>query len=98
ADERREAMHQRGVLASELEDTSQELATSRAQLESEARFRAALEAHPGILLVLDPEGRVGHANDQALRSLGYESADIEDVTLDQLLIRSADAPDGHGVG
>ena len=71
ADERREAMHQQGVLASELEDTSHELATSRAQLESEARFRAALEAHPGILLVVDPGGRVGYANEQALESLGY---------------------------
>ena len=47
ANERREAILQRGMLASELEDTSHELATSRAQLESEARFRAALEAHPG---------------------------------------------------
>ena len=70
ANERREAIVQRGMLASELEDASQELATSRAQLESEARFRAALEAHPGILLVVDPDGRVGHANDQALESLG----------------------------
>lgn len=99
ANERREAIVQRGMLASELEDTSQELATSRAQLESEARFRAALEAHPGILLVLDPEGRVGHANDQALRSLGYDSKDIEDVALDRLLIRGAGAArEGNGVG
>jgi hypothetical protein len=69
ANERREAIRQSGVLASELEDASQELATSRAQLESEARFRAALEAHPGILIVTEPDGRIGYANGQALRSL-----------------------------
>ena len=66
AAERREAIRQQGVLESELEDASHELEFSRAQLESEARFRAALEAHPGILLVIEPDGRVGYANGQAL--------------------------------
>ena len=37
AAERREAIRERGLLATVLEDTSQELATSRAQLESEAQ-------------------------------------------------------------
>ena len=68
-------------LASELEDASQELETSRAQLQSEARFRAALEAHPGILLVIEPSGNVGYANDQALRSLGYDGEGIRQVGL-----------------
>jgi PAS domain S-box-containing protein len=99
ADERRAAMRQQGVLASELEDASHELATSRAQLESEARFRAALEAHPGILLVVDPSGRVGYANEQALDSLGYDAAGIARVSLDRLLL---DGPrlgeEGQGVG
>ena len=85
AAERREAIRERGLLATVLEDTSQELATSRAQLESEARFRAALEAHPGILLVTDPGGRVGYANEQALRSLGYSADEIQDLTLADLL-------------
>ncbi|MFL5645592.1 MAG: ATP-binding protein [Chloroflexota bacterium] len=99
ADERREAMHQQGILASELEDASHELATSRAQLESEARFRAALEAHPGILLVVDPSGRVGYANEQALDSLGYTAAGIARVTLDRLLIQGpTPGQEGQGVG
>jgi PAS domain S-box-containing protein len=99
ADERREAMHQQGILASELEDASHELATSRAQLESEARFRAALEAHPGILLVVDPSGRVGYANEQALESLGYTAAGIARVTLDRLLIHGpTPGQEGQGVG
>ena len=79
AAERREAIRQQGVLESELEDASHELEFSRAQLESEARFRAALEAHPGILLVIEPDGRVGYANGQALRSLGYSATRSADV-------------------
>jgi len=99
ADERREAMHQQGVLESELEDASHELASSRAQLESEAGFRAALEAHPGILLVVDPSGRVGYANEQALESLGYDAEGIARVTLDQLLIHGPrPSQEGQGVG
>jgi PAS domain S-box-containing protein len=87
ANERREAIRQSGVLASELEDASQELATSRAQLESEARFRAALEAHPGILIVTEPDGRIGYANGQALRSLGYSAAEIRNCRFDDLVRR-----------
>ena len=68
ASERREAIRQQGVLESELEDASHELEFSRAQLQTEARFRAALEAHPGILLVIEPDGRVGYANGQALQA------------------------------
>ena len=87
AAERREAIRQQGVLESELEDASHELEFSRAQLESEARFRAALEAHPGILLVIEPDGRVGYANGQALRSLGYSADEIRGLSLDDLLVR-----------
>jgi signal transduction histidine kinase len=97
ANERREAIRQSGVLASELEDASLELATSRAQLEAEARFRAALEAHPGILLVTEPNGRLGYANGQALRSLGYGPTEIGELWLDEVLIRSPDAS-AHGSG
>jgi PAS domain S-box-containing protein len=89
AAERREAILQQSVLESELEDASQELEFSRAQLEGEARFRAALEAHPGILLVMEPSGGVGYANGQALRSLGYSADEIRGRALDDLLIRSA---------
>ena len=93
ANERREAIRQQGVLASELEDASQELATSRAQLESEARFRAALEAHPGILLVVEPNGRVGYANGQALQSLGYRAdRDPAQVASTTSSTRHADEP------
>ena len=88
ANERWEAIRQTDVLASELEDASQELATSRAQLESEARFRAALEAHPGILLVVEPTGRIGYANGQALQSLGYEPAQIRQASIDDILVRN----------
>jgi len=88
AAERRDAIRQQGRLASELEDASLELATSRAQLASEARFRAALEAHPGILLVIEPDGLVGYANGQALRSLGYSAEGIRGRSLDDLLDRS----------
>ncbi|HEX6867527.1 MAG TPA: histidine kinase dimerization/phospho-acceptor domain-containing protein, partial [Candidatus Limnocylindrales bacterium] len=99
AEERREAIRQQGVLESELEDASIELATSRAQLESEARFRAALEAHPGILLVVEPDGRIGYANGQALQSLGYSAQAIGQVSLDDLLVRTPDtATAGVGVG
>lgn len=85
AAERREAILQQGVLESELEDASHELEISRVQLQSEARFRAALEAHPGILLVIEPDGRVGYANGQALDSLGYSADEIRGQTLDDLL-------------
>ena len=99
ANERREAIRQQGVLASELEDASHELETSRAQLQSEARFRAALEAHPGILLVIEPSGKVGYANDQALRSLGYDGEEIRQVGLAELLARPpAHEDDDQGSG
>jgi PAS domain S-box-containing protein len=99
ADERREAIRQTEVLESELEDASHELAYSRAQLESEARFRAALEAHPGILLVIEPDGHVGYANGPALSSLGYDPETIRQVGLADLLIRDPAAVDAdHGSG
>jgi PAS domain S-box-containing protein len=88
ASERREAIRQQGVLESELEDASHELEFSRAQLQTEARFRAALEAHPGILLVIEPDGHVGYANEQALHSLGYSADEIRGRTLEDLLPRS----------
>jgi PAS domain S-box-containing protein len=98
ANERREAIRQSGVLASELEDASLELATSRAQLEGEARFRAALEAHPGILLVTDPNGQVGYANGQALQSLGFSAEEIRQRRLDDVLVRQPDAKGEQGTG
>ena len=99
ADERRQAIRQQEVLTSELEDASHELATSRAQLESEARFRAALEAHPGILLVIGPDGHVGYANEAALTSLGYDAQQILQVGLVDLLDRDPAADDAdHGAG
>jgi PAS domain S-box-containing protein len=99
ANERREAIRQQGVLESELEDASHELATSRARLESEARFRTALEAHPGILLVIEPGGRVGYANGQALRSLGFDADSIRRVGLAELLARdTASEGEDHGSG
>jgi len=85
AAERQEAIHERLVLASELEDASHELAESRARLEGEARFRVALEAHPGILLVVDPDGLIGYANEQALACLGYDRDEIRTVPLHDLL-------------
>ena len=98
ANERREAIRQSGVLASELEDASHELATSRAQLESEARFRAALEAHPGILLVVEPSGRIEYANGHALRILGYSPAHIRRCSLEDVLGRPPDQARDHGTG
>ena len=83
--ERQDAIRERRELASELEDASHELAESRAQLEGEARFRVALEAHPGILLVIDPDGRIGYANQLALQSLGYTREEIATVRLSDLL-------------
>ena len=98
ANERREAIRQQGLLASELEDASHELATSRARLATEARFRAALEAHPGILLVVEPGGGIGYANDQALRSLGYGSTEIRALRLADLLTWAPDARSDLGTG
>ena len=98
ANERREAIRQSGVLASELEDASQELATSRAQLESEARFRAALEAHPGILIVVEPDGRIGYANGQALQSLGYTPTQIRRCAFDDVLIQRESTTDHPATG
>jgi PAS domain S-box-containing protein len=99
AAERRDAIHQRAVLANELEDASLELASSRAQLEGEARFRAALEAHPGILLVMEPDGRVGYANEQALQSLGYTASEIRQQRLSDLVVGDLDATVGDlGIG
>ena len=68
-----------------LEDQSHELAESQARLDDEARFRVALEAHPGILLVVDPDGRIGYANAQALQSLRYVPDQIRTVHLRDLL-------------
>ena len=83
--ERQEAILERNVLESVLEDQSQELAQSQARLDEEARFRVALEAHPGILLVVDPDGRIGYANAQALHSLRYVPDQIRSVHLRDLL-------------
>jgi len=83
--ERQEAILERNVLESVLEDQSHELAESQARLDDEARFRVALEAHPGILLVVDPDGRIGYANAQALQSLGYVPDQIRTVHLRDLL-------------
>ena len=83
--ERQEAILERNVLESVLEDQSHELAESQARLDDEARFRVALEAHPGILLVVDPDGRIGYANAQALQSLRYVPDQIRTVHLRDLL-------------
>jgi PAS domain S-box-containing protein len=83
--ERQQALLERHALETELEDTSHELAESKALLEGEARFRVALEAHPGILLVVDPDGLIGYANEQALRTLGYDRNEIRTVPLRELL-------------
>ncbi len=83
--EGQQAIRERGALESELADASIELAESRARLEGEARFRVALEAHPGMILVVDPDGRIGYANEQALRTLGYTPAEMAEVQLRDLL-------------
>ena len=83
--ERQVAIFERIVLQDELEDRSHELAESQARLDEEARFRVALEAHPGILLVVDPDGRIGYANAQALHHLGYTPDAIRDVHLHDVL-------------
>ena len=83
--DRQEAILERIVLESELEDRSHELAESQARLDEEARFRVALEAHPNILLVVDPDGRIGYANAQALSSLRYVPDEIREVHLHDLL-------------
>src|SRR4029453_13295976 len=83
--ERREAILERMGLEHELEDRSHELAESQARLDEEARFRVALEAHPGILLVVDPDGRIGYANAQALDSLRYVPDEIRNLHLHDLL-------------
>jgi PAS domain S-box-containing protein len=83
--DRQEAILERIVLEHELEDRSHELAESQARLDEEARFRVALEAHPGILLVVDPDGRIGYANAQALQSLRYVPDEIRKVSLRDLL-------------
>jgi signal transduction histidine kinase len=83
--ERQEAILENIVLEHELEDRSHELAESQARLDEEARFRVALEAHPNILLVVDPDGRIGYANAQALHSLRSVPDEIRKVRLLDLL-------------
>ena len=83
--ERQEAILERIALESELEDRSHELAESQARLDEEARFRVALEAHPNILLVVDPDGRIGYANAQALESLRSVPDEIRKVRLQDLV-------------
>jgi PAS domain S-box-containing protein len=83
--ERQEAILERMVLEHELEDRSHELAESQARLDEEARFRVALEAHPNILLVVDPDGRIGYANAQALRSLRSVPDEIRKVRFQDVL-------------
>ena len=87
--ERQEAILERIVLEHELEDRSHELAESQARLDEEARFRVALEAHPNILLVVDPDGRIGYANAQALNSLRTVPDEIRKVRLQDLLSTAA---------
>jgi PAS domain S-box-containing protein len=96
--ERQEAILERNVLESVLEDQSHELAESQARLEEEARFRVALEAHPGILLVVDPDGRIGYANAQALQSLRFVADEIRAVHLQDLLTTAPAVGEAtHGV-
>ena len=89
--ERQEAILDRIVLEHELEDRSHELAESQARLDEEARFRVALEAHPNILLVVDPDGRIGYANAQALHSLRTVPDEIRKIRFQDLL-STAPAP------
>ena len=96
--ERQEAILERNVLESVLEDQSHELAESQARLDEEARFRVALEAHPGILLVVDPDGRIGYANAQALQSLRFVPDQIRAVHLRDLLTTAPAVGEAtHGV-
>ena len=83
--ERQQVLRERVALRSELQDTSERLAVSRAALESEARFRVALEAHPNILLVIEPTGLVGYANQRALDTLGYSATEIRRRRLADLV-------------
>ncbi len=83
--EREEAIRERATLVSELRETSDELARSRQQLRSEVLFRAALDAHPRPLLVADGQGRIVHANGQAEGAFGYSAADLEALTIRDLV-------------
>ncbi len=74
--EREQALQERSALANELLETSHELEQSREQLESEARFRVAVEAHPSPLLVLDDDGHLVYANAQAMTAFGYERDEL----------------------
>ena len=91
AAERREAIRERGLLASGPRGHEPGARDVACPARERGGFRAALEAHPGILLVMDPSGRVGYANEQALRSLGYSATEIQDRTLDDLLDAGSDA-------
>jgi PAS domain S-box-containing protein len=92
--ERQQVLRERVALRTELQDASERLAVSRAELESEARFRVALEAHPNLLLVIEPTGLVGYANQRALETLGYTSSEIRRRRLGDLLSGTiASAPD-----
>ncbi|MFL5779608.1 MAG: ATP-binding protein [Chloroflexota bacterium] len=85
AAERHEAIRERGELATELEVSAQELAVSRAELDSEARFRVALEAHPSPLLVLGDGGAIDYANERAAAAFGYSDGDLIGLPLGRLL-------------
>lgn len=83
--EREEAIRERATLEGELNRTTDELEQSRLLLESEARFRVALEAHPRPILVTDETGRIAYANAQAESAFGYRADELREMQLGDLI-------------
>lgn len=79
------ALHERTSLVSQLQRTTDALEESRHLLESEARFRVALEAHPSPIVVADEVGRIAYANAVAESAFGYDQDAFRALTLPQLI-------------
>ena len=66
------------ILAADIETALEQLARNTELRETTERLEAIIQHTPDSLFVLDDEGRIVEANDQACASLGYDSGSSED--------------------
>ena len=66
------------ILATDIETALEQLARNTELRETTERLEAIIQHTPDSLFVLDDEGRIVEANDQACASLGYDCGSSED--------------------